>query len=64
MYDDVGTEKTSGMNVKINRTLNCDHVSLTIQFFQCQLFGFADETEDHEPGNQIESSIESDWCKR
>ena len=60
MYDDVGTEKTSAINVRISRILKWSQLSLTVQLFQGKLFGFADETEDHEPGDEIESSIESD----
>lgn len=34
---------------------------LTIQLFQCELFGFAHETEYHAPGDEVESGVETDW---
>jgi len=33
---------------------------LTVQFFQCQLFSFSNEAEDHKPGYEIESSVETE----
>lgn len=37
-----------------------DGASLTVQFFQGELFGFSDETEDHEPGDEVETGVETD----
>jgi hypothetical protein len=33
---------------------------LTVQFFECELLGFAHEAENHAPGNQVETSVETD----
>ena len=33
---------------------------LTVQFFQSELLGLADETEDHKPGDKVEPSVETD----
>ena len=35
-------------------------VLLTVNFFQGELLGLSDETEDHEPSNKVEASIETD----
>jgi hypothetical protein len=32
----------------------------TVNFFQGELLGFSDEAEDHEPGYEVETSIEAD----
>lgn len=39
---------------------------LTVQLFQSQLLGLTNEAEDHEPGYQVQSSVESDCnvCQR
>lgn len=34
--------------------------SLTVQFFQSELLGFSDKAEDHEPSNEVQSSVEAD----
>ena len=33
---------------------------LTVDFFQGELLGLADETEDHAPGHEVEPSVETD----
>ena len=33
---------------------------LTVNFLECQLLGFSDEAEDHEPGDQVQSCVEAD----
>jgi hypothetical protein len=55
----VGTEKTSAKDVSyiLNELIKG---ALTVQFFESQLFGLSDETEDHEPGDEIEASVETD----
>jgi hypothetical protein len=35
-------------------------VLLTVDLFQGELFGFSNETEDHEPSDEVEPSIETD----
>lgn len=35
--------------------------SLTVQLFQGELLGLSYETEDHKPGHEIESGVETDW---
>jgi hypothetical protein len=39
---------------------------LTVQLFQSQLLSLTNEAEDHEPGYQVQSSVESDYnvCQR
>lgn len=36
-------------------------VPLTVDFFQGELLGLPNETEDHKPGNQIEPGVETDY---
>jgi hypothetical protein len=55
----VGTEKTSArLSVYFQNTVR-EH-QRTIQLLECQLLRLAHEAEDHEPRDQIESSIEAD----
>jgi hypothetical protein len=35
-------------------------VVLTVNLLECQLLGFADEAEDHEPCDQVQSCVEAD----
>lgn len=35
-------------------------VPLTVQLLQCQSLGLSDEAEDHNPGNEVQASVESD----
>jgi len=55
----VGTEKTSMIYVSwmLHAMIKG---SLTVQFFQCQLLSFSNEAEDHEPGYEVESSVETE----
>ena len=60
----VGTEKTSARD--LSRTPpKFEHrvSSLTVQFFQRELLGFSDETEDHEPGEKVQAGVETDWIE-
>jgi hypothetical protein len=54
----VGTEKTSTRDVSswVNER---SRISLTIDFLQSELLSFADETEDHAPGDEIEACVEA-----
>lgn len=38
-------------------------VVLTVNFFQSQLLGLADEAEDHEPGYEVQSCVEANCLK-
>ena len=33
---------------------------LTVQFLKCKLLGFSDEGEDQEPGDEVESCVETE----
>lgn len=33
---------------------------LTVKFLERELFRLTDEAEDHEPGNQVQASVEAD----
>jgi hypothetical protein len=59
MKERVGTEKTSIRNVS-GRSDRPNKILLTVQFFQGQLLGLSDEAEDHEPGDEVKASIETD----
>lgn len=37
-------------------------IAHTVQLFQSELLGFTEETEYHEPGDEVKASVESD-CK-
>jgi hypothetical protein len=54
----VGTEKTSARNISGRPHESCG-VLLTVNLFQGELFGLSDETEDHEPSDKVEASIET-----
>lgn len=36
-------------------------LSLTVQLFQGELFGFSDEAEDHKPSDEVETGVETDY---
>ena len=36
---------------------------LTVQLLEGELLGLTDEAEDHEPGNQVQTSVETDWTQ-
>jgi hypothetical protein len=55
----VGTEKTSAKPVS-GRPHEPGEVLLTVDLFQGELLGLSDETEDHEPSDKVEPSIEAD----
>ena len=55
----VGTEKTSARDVSVALD-DQSQGQLTVQFFQGELLGLSDKAEDHEPGNKVEPSIETD----
>ena len=59
----VGTEKTSARDVSgRSPTKKEQRVSpLTVQFFQGKLLGFSDEAEDHEPSDQVQTGVETNW---
>lgn len=48
--------KTSARDVNA-RPDELGEASLTIQFFQGELLGLTDETEDHKPGDKVEPGI-------
>ena len=50
---------------KISRNLDVGNrgLALTIQFFEGELFGFSDEAEDHEPGDEVEARVEAN-CRK
>lgn len=54
----VGTEKTSARDVS-RRADQTREVLITVYFFQGELLGLADETEDHEPGDEVEARVEA-----
>jgi hypothetical protein len=58
----VGTEKTSAKNVSgsPHDDISRPGVFHTVNLFQGELLGLSDETEDHEPGDKVEPSIETD----
>lgn len=57
----VGMEKTSVGDVsEFCKSQRVGLAVLTIQFFERQLLRFADETEDHNPGDQVETSVKAD----
>lgn len=40
-------------------------LGLTVDFLESELLGLADEAEDHEPGDEVQASVESDcWIVR
>ena len=57
----VGTEKTSTKEISKRSPKRRVKGSLTVQLFQGKLLGFSDETEDHEPSDEIQPRIETDW---
>lgn len=60
----VGTEKTSMRERQWggpDQSNELPGLGLTVQFLQGQLLGFSDKTEDHEPGDEVEPSIETDY---
>lgn len=56
----VGTEKTSARCFS-GRTRQTNEALLTVNFFQGELLGLADEAEDHEPSDEIQSCVEANW---
>ena len=34
-----------------------------VDFLESELFCFADEAEDHEPGDEVEAGVEADWLE-
>ena len=36
-------------------------VTLTVDFLESELLGLADEAEDHEPGDEVQASVEADY---
>ena len=38
-------------------------MELTIDFLEGELLCFADEAEDHEPGDEVEAGVEADWLE-
>lgn len=55
----VGTEKTSAKSVSDVPYISREGM-LTVQLLEGELLGFSDEAEDHEPGDEIKSSVEAD----
>lgn len=60
----VGTWKTSVVRVSAGVAFDVGDagwgVTLTVDFFESELLGLADEAEDHEPGNEVQASVEAD----
>lgn len=59
----VGTWKTSVVCVSMMDRmgfLQVVAVKLTVNLFESQLLGLADEAEDHEPCYQVQSCVEAD----
>lgn len=54
----VGTEKTSARSIS-GRPRESIEGSLTVYFFQGKLLGLSNETENHEPSDQIEPRVET-----
>lgn len=56
----VGTEKTSIRDIN-KRPHRSRGTSRTIQLLQGELLGFSDKAENHEPSDEVESSVEADY---
>jgi anti-sigma-K factor RskA len=54
----VGTEKISARDVS-RRADQTPEILLTVYFFQGELLSLADETEDHEPSDEVEARVEA-----
>jgi hypothetical protein len=63
----VGTEKTSVPFISIWVVgIGSWGENLTVEFFESELLGLADEAEDHAPCDEVETGVETDWnsCQR
>lgn len=55
----VGTENTS--MIEISESFSCRPNLLTVQLFQSELLSLPHKAEDHEPREEIESSVEANY---